>query len=308
MNTFQKIIKYLAIAFAIFLSVSIIGGIMTGLAGLSVFFSKEETAPDSVMQEYSIDETISSLTVKLSGANLQIRTAEAFLVESNHNYISVKTDNGKLSITETKKVFSSVPQGVTVIIYVPEDFVFGDATIDAGAGKLEIDGLSADALNVSLGAGKANIKNLIANRRAEIDGGAGELIIDGGKLCNLNLDMGAGRLKLESRIEGKSFLDFGVGETELTLLGNREEYSIEIDKGIGKAELAGETMWDDSVYGNGENFIEIDGGIGAITIEFYSERVSGTKLFFYTYNYGILDKIQEIGDAYERKDCFNRWT
>ena len=57
-------------------------------------------------------------------------------------------------------------------------------------------------------------------------------------------------------------------------------------------------MRGDSVYGNGENFIEIDGGIGAITIEFYSERVSGKKLFFYTYNYGILDKIQEIGDAY----------
>ena len=80
--------------------------------------------------------------------------------------------------------------------------------------------------------------------------------------------MGVGELNLKSRIEGKSELDYGIGETELTLLGSREEYKIEIDKGIGEARLDGESMRDDSVYGSGENFIEIDGGIGEINIEF----------------------------------------
>ena len=80
--------------------------------------------------------------------------------------------------------------------------------------------------------------------------------------------MGVGELTLKSRIEGKSELDYGIGETELTLLGSREEYKIEIDKGIGEAKLAGESMRDDSVYGAGENRIEIDGGIGAIKIVF----------------------------------------
>lgn len=37
---------------------------------------------------------------------------------------------------------------------------------------------------------------------------------------------------------------------------------------IGVARLAGESMRDDSVYGTGENRIEIDGGIGAINIDF----------------------------------------
>ena len=39
MNSVQKVIKYLAMAFAIFLSVSIIGGIITGLAGVSYILS-----------------------------------------------------------------------------------------------------------------------------------------------------------------------------------------------------------------------------------------------------------------------------
>ena len=273
MNSVQKVIKYLALAFAIFLSVSIIGGIITGLTGVPYILSGRDSEAVGEMQVYPIDAEISSLSVDLSGAQLKIQTADKFSVESNHNYISVKAENGKLRIYETKKLFSVYPKGTTVILKVPENFVFDDATVDTGAGRVEIGTLSADILKLSLGAGKAEINNLTANSRADIDGGAGELTIDGGKLCNLNLDMGVGKLTLKSRIEGKSELDYGVGETNLALLGSREDYKIEIDKGIGEARLAGESMRDDSVYGTGENRIEIDGGIGAIRIEFSEDEI-----------------------------------
>ena len=273
MNSVQKVIKYLALAFAIFLSVSIIGGIITGLTGVSYIISGRDSEAVGEMQVYPIEGEISSLSVDLSGAELKIQTADKFSVESNHNYISVKAENGKLRIYETKKLFSVYPKGATVILNIPEGFVFDEATVDTGAGRVEIGTLSADVLKLSLGAGKAEINNLTANSRADIDGGAGELTIDGGKLCNLNLDMGVGKLTLKSRIEGKSQLDYGVGETNLTLLGSREDYKIEIDKGIGEARLAGESMKDDSAYGWGENRIEIDGGIGAIRIEFSEDEI-----------------------------------
>lgn len=273
MNSVQKVIKYLALAFAIFLSVSIIGGIITGLTGVSYILSGGDSEAVGEMQVYPIEGEISSLSVDLSGAQLKIQTADKFSVESNHNYISVKAENGKLRIYETKKLFSVYPKGATVILNIPKNFVFDEATVNTGAGRVEIGALSADILKLSLGAGKAEINNLTANSRADIDGGAGELTIGGGKLCNLNLDMGVGKLTLKSRIEGKSDLDYGVGETNLTLLGSREDYKIEIDKGIGEARLAGESMRDDSVYGWGENRIEIDGGIGAIRIEFSEDEI-----------------------------------
>ena len=268
MNSVQKVIKYLALAFAIFLSVSIIGGIITGLTGVSYILSGRNNKAVGEMQIYPIEGEISSLSLSLSGAELKIKTSDEFSVESNHNYISVKSDTGQLCINETKKLFSVYPRGVTVILNIPEGFAFDEATVETGAGKVEIDSLSADVLKLSLGAGKAEIGNLTANSRADIDGGAGELKIDGGRLCNLKLDMGVGELTLKSRIEGQSRLDYGIGETKLTLLGSREDYKIEIDKGIGEAKLAGESMRDDSVYGAGENRIEVDGGIGAINIEF----------------------------------------
>lgn len=273
MTAIQKVIKYLAIAFAVFLIVSIIGGIITGLTGVSYILSGRNDKVVGKMQVYSVDEDISSLSLSLSGAELKIKTADKFSVESNHNYISVKSEGGQLRISETKKPFSVYPKGVTVVLNIPEGFVFDTATVETGAGRVEIDSLSADDLKLSLGAGEAEIKNLTANSRADIDGGAGELNIDGGLLCNLKLDMGVGELTLKSRIEGQSKLDYGVGETQLTLLGSRDDYKIEIDKGIGEAKLAGESMSDDSVYGTGENYIEIDGGIGTIDIEFSEDGI-----------------------------------
>lgn len=268
MSSFQKAIKYLAMALAIFLSVSIIGGIITGLTGVSYLISGRDSEAVGEMQVYPIDGEISSLSLSLSGAELKIKTSDKFSVESNHKYISVSTDNGQLCINETKIPFSVYPRGLTVILNIPDGFVFDDATVETGAGEVKIDSLSADILKLSLGAGEAEIRNLTANSRADIDGGAGELDIYGGLLRNLSLDMGVGELTLKSRIEGQSRLDYGIGETNLTLSGSREDYSIKIDKGIGEATLAGESLRDGSAYGAGENRIEIDGGIGAIHIEF----------------------------------------
>lgn len=267
MTTFQKVIKYLAMAFAIYLTVSIIGGICAAISGVSFLFSHRESAAGE-MQVYAIDEDISELSVKLSGAELQIRSADRFSVESNHQYLSVDKHNGALSITETKDLFAVSPKGVTVVLNIPDGFVFDEVSMETGAGQVNIDSLCADVLALSLGAGEVEIENLTANDRADIEGGAGEMTIDGGLLHNLNLDMGVGELTLKSRIEGNSRLNFGVGEAELTLLGSREDYRIDLDKGICDAKLEGQTMHDDSVYGNGRNRIEIDGGIGEINITF----------------------------------------
>lgn len=268
MTVFQKVVKYLAMAFAIFLIVTIIGGIITGLASVSFLFSGKESSSVGEMKDYPISGEASSLSIDLSGAELIIEPADCFSVQSNHKYISVKSENGKIRIHETKKTFVVSPKGVTVILNIPRDYVFDYAQIDTGAGKVDIDTLSANVLELSLGAGRADIKNLTANSRADIDGGAGEITIDGGRLCNLDLEMGVGKLTLKSRIEGKSSLDYGVGETNLTLIGSREDYQIEIDKGIGDAELSGYDMRDDEVYGTGEHKIEIDGGVGSLKIEF----------------------------------------
>ena len=68
MTSLQTVIKYLAIAFAVFLCVSIIVGIVTGLASLSYLISSKNKEPAAEMQTYPIESEISSLSVDLSAA------------------------------------------------------------------------------------------------------------------------------------------------------------------------------------------------------------------------------------------------
>ena len=273
MTSVQKAIKYLAMAFAIFLSVSIIGGIFTALSSVSFIFSKGEKDAVGEMQTYQVNGEISSLDIEINAARLEIVQGEKFSVESNHKYISVSSDSGKLRINETRRIASLSSEAAVIKLTVPRGFVFDEADIETGAGKVTIDSLSADILDITLGAGKATVENLVANSRAEIEGGTGMLTVNGGSLNNLNLEMGVGSLTFKSRIEGNSSLDLGVGEAKLILLGNREDYCIELDKGLGEARLEGESMRDDSVYGAGSNRLSIDGGVGAVNIEFSEETV-----------------------------------
>ncbi|MGN0243529.1 MAG: DUF4097 family beta strand repeat-containing protein [Lachnospiraceae bacterium] len=268
MTRWQKTVKNLAIALAILLSVSIISGICGGFASLSFLFGHRN---DSVqLTSYPVGESVKELMIDISAADLSIHTGEQFRVDSNHKYLKVQESDGKLLISEEQRLFASNPEGIHLDIYIPEDMHFAYADLSAGAGSVKIDTLSADILELELGAGEVQIGELIAEKRAKINGGAGELTIRQGLLHNMELDVGVGELNLTGRILGNSSLDYGIGEANMTLLGTEEDYRIELDKGVGEATLEGEPMRDDSVYGFGENQLEIDGGIGELHITFSS--------------------------------------
>ena len=264
MTTMQKIIKYLALAFAIFLSVSIITGICGALYSVSYFFSGNTS---DEMTEHVIGNDFTSLTVNISAAELEIKSGEKFGIETNHKHLTYKENGEILEINETKPFFTS-RSGMKVILTIPAGTVFDYADINAGAGSVRIDELRAGTIKIDLGAGELKAGLLDALSKAEIDGGAGSVTINGGYLNNADIEMGIGELNLTSELDGKSSIDYGVGETNLVLIGSDNDYKIELDKGIGEAWLDGKKMSDDSVYGGGSRRIEIDGGIGELNIFF----------------------------------------
>lgn len=265
MTTFQKIIKYLALAFAVFLSVSIISGICGALFTVANLFGANT---ESEIGNHTIGTDFSSISVNLSAAELEIKMGDDFALQTNHKYLKCEEKDDILKISETRKLFASHPKGMKVILTVPQDKIFDYVDIRAGAGTVTIDELSSNMLNIDLGAGELTAQILDASDKAEIDGGAGSVTIKGGHLSNADIDMGVGELNLESELSGKSSIDYGFGETNLVLIGEEDDYKIELDKGIGEAWLDGKKMSDDSVYGAGKSFIEIDGGIGELSITF----------------------------------------
>ncbi len=268
MTTFHKVIKYLAMAFAIFLAVSIIGGIIGTVASFSGLFDDDAVLGDA--KTYTVSGDITELKIEIDAADFTIKQADTFLVESNLKHLTVKDEDGVLKIEENKE-FGITYTDAMLILYIPTDTVFEKAEITTGAGRMTADTLSTGLLKLELGLGKVNIENLTATSQADIDGGAGDITISGGTLHNLDLDLGVGKLHLTSSILGNSDFDIGTGKTDITIIGNKDDYSIDAEKGIGNITIDGETVSTVNSLGNGENKIEISGGIGAIDLNFTKE-------------------------------------
>ena len=265
MTTFQKAVKYLAMAFAIFLTVSIIGGILSMFGLFGGYFGGDAVTDD--IKTYTVSSDIKSLEVKINAADFTIKQGDSFSVESNLKYLTVEDKNGVLTIRDTKK-FIRTYTGAVLTLYIPADTVFDKANITTGAGRLTVDNLSADTMNFELGAGEVAIDTLVASSDIDINGGAGKITISGGALHNLDLDMGAGQLNLTSALTGESDFDLGVGESNITVIGNKNDYKLDIERGLGNITVDGTSVSNIKGQGNGNNDIEISGGIGAINLKF----------------------------------------
>ncbi len=270
MSGLQRTIKYLAIAFAIFLTFSIISGIMYGISFIGNLFDDDKNSVTEKLTDLEIDNNTLLLDIDVSSSNIIIKKGDTFKAETNNKYINSKQDNNKLYITEKKHnlVYDNDNE---LIIYIPDDFIFDGVVIDAGAGKVNIEALSTKQLYLNLGAGKVDINNLNVLENAKIEGGAGDLSITATDIHNLDLNMGIGKLSLISKLTGNNEIDCGVGEMNLSLIGTLEDYQISLDKGVGNATIDGSNMKDNNTYGTGINKIDIDGGIGSIKIRTIDE-------------------------------------
>ena len=82
------------------------------------------------------------------------------------------------------------------------------------------------------------------------------------------MDTGIGEVNVISKITGRSKIDAGVGNLNLYLLGNENDYKLNINKGIGNILINGDSVGDKQIIGNGISVIDVDGGIGKISINY----------------------------------------
>lgn len=260
MSTAQNIIKYLAIAFAVFLIAMIVSGIASAgafiLKGLEVF-------PHETKSNVNHDLYSSYLDINVKYAELKIVKGTELKVENNNEKIIIIEDTNKLLITDKSTWFDKNKE--EIIIYVPENFKYDLVKINFGAGKLSIDGFNAKKIDIDLGATDSIINNINGDD-VRIDSGTGSLKINNSILNNANIDSGVGELIFNGDITGKSKISSGIGKLELNLDRAEREYMFEIDKGIGDITLNNNHVMDDSVIGDSLDYIKVDSGIGSINI------------------------------------------
>lgn len=267
MTTAQKIIKNLAMAFAIFLTFTIISAILSGIYGLVTALGLKSGENNTAnMKELEFKDTSSCLDINLKYTNLKLQKGDNFLAKTNSKNIECIQDGNKLKITEKNKWFSK-NNNEEIIVYIPENLKFEVARINTGAGNVDIENIVADKLKMNFGAGNTVIKNIVS-KDTKINTGAGNLTINNGKIKDLDFDIGVGKTDITSKIVGNSKIDTGIGEVKLNLIGQKEEYKIKVNKGVGDVKIDNKLVSDNETIGDGENTVEINGGIGNIKVDF----------------------------------------
>lgn len=273
MTTAQKVIKYLALALAAFIIINIVSACFFGLFlfGSMLGLTSGEEIGDMVEESMSIhlEESV-YLDVDLEFSSLEIRWADEreqnLLIEKNNKEIVCTQQENKISIVDKEANWFARNDERKVIVYLPIDIKLEKVTIQAGAGTIYIEEMETNELELEIGAGTVEIENLQVLQKAKIEGGAGKTDILNGKIHKLDLDAGIGKFYLRAALTGYNKINMGIGKLDLELLGNEEEYSIKADKGIGSVTLNGEELSADREYGSGQNTIDIDGGIGSISV------------------------------------------
>lgn len=267
MKTTHKIIKYLAIAFAVMIIagiasavVSIAGGV--GI-GVGIGYIGSNTDPEKVFS--GSEESV--LYIEIAASKVKISDGAELSGNTDNEYISVEVRGDKLVATEQKH--SAIKSNETYLdITVPADMVFDRIVIKTGAGVVEASTLRAKDLELELGAGEVTIGELVVFGEADIEGGAGEITVSGGDINNLDANLGVGEANIRAMLSGECDIEAGVGELKLTLLGNRDDYKIKVATGIGEFKLDNEKITGDKTVGNGSNSVEIDAGIGSVDVWF----------------------------------------
>ena len=234
MTTSQKIVKYLALAFAAFLVFTIFSAILGGIYGLV-------TALGLVKETKNIEKNISENVI------LNESEAAAYLdIDLKVCNLSIQ-DGNKIEIKEKRANFFKKNSG-SVTIYLPEDIYFEYVKINTGVGETDISSI--------------NTKNMY------IDTGIGNLKVKSGNIQNLDCNTGIGDVSITTNLTGNSKFDTGIGKLNLNVDGNKEDYRVKLNKGIGKVMLDNISLNDNEEIGYGKNLVTINGGLGEIDINF----------------------------------------
>lgn len=224
----------------------------------------------------STTKEINTIDISLNFGEIYFTTGEVFsTIYENmpEEDFEIKEEGDCLSIKDKRKgnvrLFGKKSEYSPVIrITVPTAHTFESIRLSSGASEIHAEALTTHALSLKMGAGEFHVKECNVSDHASIESGAGEVHVGNGHIHNLNSSSGAGEIHVQANLTGNTNISAGVGEIHLQLLGNPDDYSATITKGIGRLCVNGFTSGNGMTYGSGPNHIKISGGVGEICVDF----------------------------------------
>lgn len=270
MKTFGKVwlgIGLLAIAFGI--------GILVLNIGIG--------ASRSNIPTYSMDESfndIESIDIQIAFGEVIIKEGDEFHIEADN----VLDDEFKAYVSDGTWIIEDASDNIMDLfgmrfsvnqlfwwkddlrpeftITIPKDFVAKDFSLLLSAGTADVDAIRADQGSFEVKAGTLKINELDISESSEYNVGTGEMIIKQINANNIAVEGGVGSINMDGIITGDSSVNCGIGAVYLNISGNVEEYSFDIESGIGNIKIN-----EKSYHLVNERKIKTEGAIHTLKLE-----------------------------------------
>lgn len=299
MNLFERIVKYMAVAFAVMLSFGIITGILTGVLAAVGMLSEDvpfirtgTTERVDFVKEFS---GVKSLKIDVSSERVEIREGDAFRVTATHvpKHCLVEMQHQTLVVESESEAWITVlfwdkehQAESHILIEVPTGFMADTVQLDHGAGAFSVEKLDTKKLMIETGSGSFIAKHVSA-KETELDTHSGNVTIEDSALGELQLDTGSGLVRLsritaqdielesgsgslsiEGTLTGNCSLETGSGRVDVLLYGDRSDYRIVSEIGSGGFWVEGNRVKEDHIDISAKHTLEFDTGSGRVSVEF----------------------------------------
>ncbi len=264
----------------------ILGAVLGGIKGLSQI---EENVPWISFGGSGVKETQTVSTGDFSAVNVDCDLAEVQLVEGKQfgveleydkkaNRPAVSVENGVLTVESFYKrgrwfnfnLFSIGSHVDTVIrIVYPKDSSFEAVELNADAGDIGINSLTAKRVTLEVDAGNVSIRKLNTDY-LKIDADMGDVAARSVKTNGIDISMDMGAVDLEGALGGKTKITCNMGDCSLTTGLPKNSYSVNSNVDLGSCTIDGQEAGSSYINTNegAKNYLNLNCDAGDLDIRF----------------------------------------
>ena len=282
MTGFQKFIKYAAIAFGIYLSITIVLvllGIARGFVGASkneyrdLIKDREEYQTEDITRTY---ENIKNLEIDVDVTEVIIRNGDMFKIEGPGK-MEIKQEGDKLKISDEKIASSFYDEDSTLTIYIPDGQKMNNIDLEMNYISADIESLNATNLKLDTYNNYCKINELFVDN-LEMNNEYGEIDIYNSEVGKLKLDSESGKENVSIKILKNAEIDLEYSDTNIKLIGTQDNYQINCKNQFGNTYIEEKEITSATkTLGNGDVKIELETKYTETNIDF-EEKANESNL------------------------------
>ena len=281
MTGFQKFIKYAAIAFGIYLSITIVLvllGIARTFVGVSHIGNErfeqrmeegKENEQDSVIENTEESSTpnfsksyenIQKLEIDLENVNLEIKKGDSFKIEGINlsDRIQIQENGNNIKIDDDHIPSGYINENTKLVVYMPESQKLNEIDIEVQYASVNIENIYATKFSLDLQNNTCKINQLTADY-VEINNESADMDISTGEANRFQLEADLGDENVAIKVLENAEIDLEHANAEIKLIGTQEDYQIIHKKQEGRTSIEGqEISSENETIGNGNAKIKLE--------------------------------------------------